>query len=180
MTDLNDPAVHEGYDPPDCAEASGINNADANNPTITYDADPADGDDLDAADVTDANAFQELSRGDGHLMATNACEIAADRPSDIPEDTAEQSIEFESNFSRTSSVVVEVFPFGNPGAPIPGMPPGCSLDVQFQHTQGDSSWAPFQSQRDWDIACWAKTHGTTSSAVDEFLAIPQVCAAVEH
>jgi hypothetical protein len=125
----------------------------------------------DAADVTDAIAFQELSQGNVHLPTTNASEIAVDSPSDIPENVA------QSNFLDPSSVVVDAFPFGNPGAPIPGVPQGRSSYERLRATLGDSNWAPFRSQRDWDIARWAKTHGTTSSAVAEFLAIPEVCAA---
>jgi hypothetical protein len=173
-TNSNGPALHEVDNHPN---ASGANNANAANSTITYDVHPANGVDLDAADVTDADAFQELSRGDGHLTTTNACEIAAETPSDVLEDAAEQSIEFESNFSGTSSVVIDIFPFGNPGAPIPGMPQGHSSYTRFQATQGDAVWAPFQSQRDWVIARWAKTHRTTSSAVNELLAFSDVCAA---
>ena len=132
--------------------------------------------DADPADAMDANVFQQLAQGDGDLTTPTACEIAVDRPSDLPEGSAEQSIEFDSHFSDTSSVVVDTFPFGNPGAPIPGMPQGPSSYEEFQATHGET-WAPFQSQRDWDVARWAKTHSTTSSAVAELLAIPDVCAA---
>jgi hypothetical protein len=77
---------------------------------------------------------------------------------------------------KTSSVVVDIFPFGNPGAPIPGVPQGRSSYAHFRATQGDTVWAPFRSQRDWDIARWAKTHSISSTAVSELLAIPEVCA----
>ena len=180
LTDSNGSAGREGHAPPDSADTSGIDNADANNPTITYDTHSPDGDNLDTADITDANAFQVLAQGNGHLMLTNSCEIAADSAPDTLEDNGEQSIEFESNFSRASSVIVEVFPFGNPGAPIPGMPPERPSYAPFQHTQEDSKWAPFQSEHDWDVARWAKMYGTTSSAVDALFAIPAVCAAVKR
>jgi hypothetical protein len=129
----------------------------------------------------DVDAFEVLSRGDGLLMTANTGEIAVDdsERSDAPEGLAEQSIEFESLFSDISTVFVDHFPFGKPGAPISrsGAPQGLSSYAQFRATQGDSIWAPFQSQLDWDVACWAKTHGITSSEVDEFLAIPEVCVA---
>ncbi|KAH9041565.1 hypothetical protein EDB85DRAFT_2242145 [Lactarius pseudohatsudake] len=41
-------------------------------------------------------------------------------------------------------------------------------------TFGSSIWAPFRSKCDWEIACWAKTRGPTSSAVADILAIPEV------
>ena len=152
----------------DNVDAIDADNADANN-SDAIDADHAD------ADAIDAHAFQQLSQGDLDLMSTNATEIAVDRPSDVLEVPAEQSIEFNSHFSDTSLVVVDVFPFGKPGAPIPGVPQGRSSYDVYQATQG-GNWAPFQSQRDWDVARWAKMHGTTSSAVADLFAIPEVCA----
>jgi hypothetical protein len=117
----------------------------------------------------DAVAYQFVPQGDG-TMTANVCEIAADRPPDAREGA---SIEFESTFTDTLSVVVENFPFGNPGAPIPGLPHGPSPYNDFGEDWGP--WGPFRSQRDWDIARWAKTHGTTSTAVAELLAMPGVC-----
>ena len=66
---------------------------------------------------------------------------------------------------------MESFPFGNPGAPIPGMPEEPSYEQSHA-----TPWAPFWSQCDWDIARWAKMHSTTSSAVADLLALPDVCA----
>jgi len=46
---------------------------------------------------------------------------------------------------------------------------------ESQHSaDGDAIWSPFMSQSDWLFACWAKMHGSTSSAVAELLAIPEV------
>jgi hypothetical protein len=168
-----------------------FNATDTNNPDA-MDVDPADATD---SDVSYADVFQVPSQGDGMftttsdtgeiavvepgnglLMTTNAGEIAADDPSDPPEDHADQTFEFESHFLDTSTVVVDGFPFGNPGAPIPGTTRSqTSYDV-FRARVGDSIWAPFKSQRDWDVARWAKTHSTTSTAVDDLLAIPEVSA----
>ena len=83
------------------------------------------------ADTSEIDTFQVLSGCDALLMMTNSGEIAVGGLSDIPEDLAEQSIEFESHFSDTSTVVVDHFPFGNPGASIPGA------------TQGQSSYDCF-------------------------------------
>ena len=139
-----------------------------------YDTNDADSDatsSMDARDARDVHAFQPLSQGDAHLTTTNACEIAVDRPPDVLEAPGEDSIEFDSRFSSTSSVLVESFPFGNPGAPIPGMPE----EPSYKQSHA-TPWAPFRSQRDWDIARWAKMHSTTSSAVADLLALPDVCA----
>jgi hypothetical protein len=140
--------------------------------------DGSDGDpamDIDAADGTDADASQILSQDDGDIATTDPCKIADDRPPDVlegsgVEGSGDHSIEFYSNFSDTSSVVIDAFPFGNPGAPIPGLPQDPTAYEQFQATRGET-WAPFKSQRDWDIAHWAKTHNISSSALDELLAI---------
>ena len=161
----NNPALHEIYDPPDAPNAD---NADVTDSMDTSDACPANAVDVDAADATDADVFQLLSQG-------HASKIAVDRPPDVLEGPAEQSMDF-SHFSDTSSVIVDRFPFGNPGAPIPGVPQGRSSYEQFQATQSEI-WSPFQSQRDWDVARWVKTHSTSSSAVADLLAIPEVYAA---
>jgi hypothetical protein len=126
--------------------------------------------DIDAADGTDADASQILSQDDGDIAMTDPCEIADDRPPDVLEGSGDHLIEFYSNFLDTSSVVIDTFPFGNPGAPIPGLPQDPTAYEQFQATCGET-WAPFKSQCDWDIAHWAKTHNISSSALDELLAI---------
>ena len=39
---------------------------------------------------------------------------------------------------------------------------------------GDNPWAPFNSQKDWEIARWAKLRGAGSTAFSELLAIDGV------
>ena len=68
-----------------------------------------------------------------------------------------------------STVVVERFPFGRLGAPIPDRPQSAS-----QAAFTGSQWGPFRSQLDWDMACWIKLRGGTSIAASELLAIPGV------
>ncbi|KAN0111330.1 hypothetical protein V8E52_008605 [Russula decolorans] len=156
-TDSNNPAFHDIYDPQSASDTSDVSDADVTNTMDTSDAHRASGVDV----------------GDVDLISTYPSEIAVDRPPDVLEVPAKQLIEFESHFSDTSSVVVDAFPFGNPGAPIPGVPQGRSSYELFQVTQ-EGIWAPFRSQRDWDIARWTKTHSTTSLAVANLLAIPEV------
>ena len=72
-------------------------------------------------------------------MTANTGEIAMDEPSDMPEAHAEHSIESKLRFSDTSTVVIDYFPFGNPGAPIPG------IAQRRSSTQQDSEWSPFHS-----------------------------------
>jgi hypothetical protein len=73
-----------------------------------------------------------------------------------------------------ATVVVERFP-GSPGIPIPGVPRGTSARESERDTSRESMWAPFRSQKDWEFAHWVKTDGSSSSAVDNLLAIPNVC-----
>lgn len=133
--------------------------------------------DADATDALDADAFQQLSQNDGNSTTTNTGEIAVDGPPDDLEGPAEQTIEFDSHFSDTLSVVVDVFPFGNAGAPMPGVPPGLSAYELLRLTRR-GIWAPFQSKRDWNLARWVKTHSTTSSAVAELLSEHEVCHSI--
>ncbi|KAJ3915181.1 hypothetical protein F5877DRAFT_92392 [Lentinula edodes] len=43
----------------------------------------------------------------------------------------------------------------------------------------DNKWAPFASRMDWEIARWAKLHGTGSTAFSELLAIDDVSEALQ-
>ncbi|KAI9454588.1 hypothetical protein BJY52DRAFT_1205245 [Lactarius psammicola] len=58
--------------------------------------------------------------------------------------------------------------------PNPDTCQGPSVYELTRNELGDSVWAPFQSQCDWEFACWAKTCGVTASAVTDLLAIPEV------
>lgn len=41
---------------------------------------------------------------------------------------------------------------------------------------GDNPWAPFNSQKDWELARWVKLRGPGSTAFSELLAINGVCS----
>jgi hypothetical protein len=120
----------------------------------------------DPADVTDANAFEALSQGNNHSTAT------VPDPVIVNETLERQYIQIEAEIlDESSTVVIDHFPFGGAGMPIPDRPHGSEPD---QATHVDSVWAPFLSQHDWEIARWAKMHGPTSSALTELLALPEV------
>ena len=135
---------------------------------------------LDLADVADADAFEALQQGDGISTATSLPDQPAiDESLVIPEaeGSIEQEPEIETGILSTgSTLVIDQFPFGSPGAPIPGIPQGRSTyELHQAAVGGDTVWAPFQSQCDWLFAHWAKMRGPTSSAVTDLLAIPEVC-----
>ena len=80
----NGPALHI-YDLPDAYNDYDTDNADSNATSF-----------MDARDARDVHAFQPLSRGDVHLMMTDACETTTDRPSDVLKASGENSTEFDS------------------------------------------------------------------------------------
>ena len=75
-----------------------------------------------------------------------------------------------------TGVFVKRFPLGNPGTHLPGAQRGTSIYESSQAAFGASKWAPFHSQCDWEIAHWAKMRRPSSLAMEELLAIPEVCA----
>jgi hypothetical protein len=80
----------------------------------------------------------------------------------------------DSDWCPHSDLEVVHFLHGSAGAPVPGAHQGQSLYDASQEALGSSPWAPFRSQCDWEIAHWAKMCGPTSSALTDFLAIPEV------
>lgn len=80
-------------------------------------------------------------------------------------------------------VIIDRFPFGSPGAPLTGLHDSTSRNGSSPAgvgLRGDSIWAPFHSECDWEFARWAKLRGPTSSAVTDLLAIPEVCTSLNH
>ena len=133
------------------------------------------------ADVTDADAFEKLQ---GHATklpratildqrSTGGLHIATNpNQGGFDEQTSLQTNWFEADDpDTTSTVVVNQFPFGSLGAPIPGMPHRTSTYEASQDTSMESMLAPFQSKKYWQIACWAKTSDASSSDVGDLLMI---------
>ena len=132
----------------------------------------------DPADITDADVYEELAHDDPFQVVTHDPAIPDELP-DVPQDLEESANQNEAGNLGTipkSTVVVDQFPHRSAGAPIPGIACGSSAQGPHQDMHGDSVWAPFNSQRDWLFAHWAKTHGPTSSAVTRLLEIPGVRA----
>ena len=127
---------------------------------------------IDPADVVDADALEALSQGNNFPTVTNPDQRAVDAILEDPDEGFRVNLD-DSDAETTSTVTVERFPFGSPGAPIPGRPPGPST-YESQVTLAASVWAPFRSQCDWELARWAKMRSPTSSAMTDLLAIPTV------
>src|SRR5882757_7270756 len=140
---------------------------------------------LDAANVMDADAYEELQvyanelhratiPDQGGINSLNAAMIP-DQGKGVDEQRSLQTNQIEADDpDTTSAVVIDRFPSGSLGAPIPGMPCGTSVYEPWRDTCMESIWAPFWSQKDWEIAHWVKTRGSSSLAMDDFLAISDV------
>jgi hypothetical protein len=132
----------------------------------------------DPVDTADANAFEILSG------ITNFRPVVTPEPEPVsgppslpppPEDTQPPIPEARtSNQEARPTWFIDRFPHGHPGAPLSDTLEGSSFYESTRNELGDSVWAPFRSQCDWDFARWAKTCGATASAVTELLAIPEV------
>lgn len=141
----------------------------------------------DPVDAMDADTFDVLTQGVVHSVATFPNQSAGNETTGVSEapmaQTMAQTIPFNVPNEETSPIViVDHFPLGSVGAPIPGVrqasrqarqgPLAHALD---QATAVESAWAPFISECDWKVAHWAKTRGPTLSAVTDLLAIEEVC-----
>lgn len=136
-----------------------------------------------AEDVADANTYEALSRCQDPPppnSTTQAPSAPLPPPSSHPDatDHPDYSVAAVTGLMagcETPVLIVDSFPSGSAGAPIADGSPNCMGPGSAQELPRHNIWAPFRSQQDWEIARWAKRHGTTSSAVTELLAIPEVC-----
>ena len=128
----------------------------------------------------DADAFEVLTQGTIHSAATIPDQYSGDGTaggSEVPATPVTvPTIQFDvPNAETPPAVIIDHFPSGYAGAPIPGAPQGPMAHELDQDAAAESAWAPFNSQCDWKVAHWAKTRGITSSAVTDLLAIDGVC-----
>ena len=143
---------------------------------IDFDDELEENPDPDPTDAMDADAFEELAQ------STN---VFTDQPTvnetpEVPEGPVQQTNHTEAgNLEATSTVVIDRFPSRTAGAPIPDMPRAFSAYESREHELPGSVWAPFKSRYDWEVACWAKLHGPSSSAVTKLFDIPEVCASYQ-
>ena len=140
-------------------------------------------DTADPADSIDADILETLSH-EFNCSATNGPEQHSATPEELPLAGSQSSDPVPpppTHFERgvlggTSQLIVDGFPHGSAGAPIPGACEGSNIYQSTRETFGTSMWAPFHSQCDWEIARWSKMRGPSSSAVAELFAIPEVRA----
>ena len=124
------------------------------------------------ADLADADAFEVLTEHNVHPgpAVPNHRAVDSDTTAEPSNAATEQVVPFDvPDAERSQTVVIDHFPSGNVGAPIPGMARESNEDTATQ-----SIWAPFVSQCDWEVAHWGKMRGPTSSALTDLLAIGEV------
>src|SRR6266702_238344 len=149
-------------DPTDAANDADPIDADNN-------ADSADADnDTDPADATDADLLEVLANDHS---ATNPeqdhpVEVQSPAPSPIEQQPptplpTHSTLPDADSLDAPPQLVVDRFPQGSPGAPIPGEHQGSSVYHTSRVAFGASVWAPFHSQCDWEFAYWAKMRGVT-------------------
>lgn len=150
---------------------------------ISEDTANAAEDATDATDATDADLLEALSND--HPTTTNLEQdrrVSAQTPAPaafvepVPTPPRSTMQPEADRLHAAPEIFVERFPNGDPGAPLPGVPQESSIYHSSQVAFGASTWAPFHSQCDWEIARWAKMRGPSSSAMEELLAIPEVRA----
>jgi hypothetical protein len=131
----------------------------------------------DAADITDADAFQDLGQNTDFFseLAPGTDQPAiGDLPGAHDHEEVQANQQEAGNAETMPAVIIDYFPSGWAGAPITSMARGTSIYKSCQDTHANSEWAPFTSQGDWLFARWAKTQGLTSSLLDNLLRMPQV------
>ncbi|KAF8262863.1 hypothetical protein EI94DRAFT_1808163 [Lactarius quietus] len=140
-------------------------------------------DTMDATDAKDTDLQESLTNYD--LVTTNPEEDHTDEaqfatsPSPPPKEgpmEAPPALPLIEALPppRLAPLVIDHFPHGDLGAPVPDSHHGSSRYQTSQESFGALVWAPFCTQCDWDIAHWAKMRGPTSLAMEELLAIPEV------
>lgn len=178
---------------PEGADPTGRDTAHTVDATRTSDAANANldaahtSDPVDASDSADADLLEEMESCPSSFTNPEPDQpVEVQTPAPLtpplvepqpPATVPMQPTEPDANSSDTShQVIVERFPHGRPGAPIPGAAEGASIYHSSHEAFGTSVWAPFHSQCDWEIAHWAKMRGPSSSAMAELLEIPEVRA----
>ncbi|KAH8999683.1 hypothetical protein EDB86DRAFT_3075750 [Lactarius hatsudake] len=139
----------------------------------------------DTADAVDANVWEALVQDIEPTVDTDqghasGVQLSPSPPSETPHPLTsppDPPICNGSDSNTTGSqaqVIVDSFPHGVPGTPMPDPFQGQSDHRSREDAINTSVWAPFHSQCDWEIALWAKMCRPTSSALTELLQIPEV------
>jgi hypothetical protein len=152
--------------------------ADTARAVTTNDSDDADIEDpADVADLTNADVYKQITN---NAMAYPKQEPLVEEPTQPCSDESHVDpptppIQCNGGDSHPH-LELTVVPFmqGSASALVPGAHQGSTIYRSTQQVLGSSTWAPFQSQCNWEFARWVKLRRPTSSAVMDLLAIPGV------
>jgi hypothetical protein len=134
----------------------------------------ADNEDAFENDLFDGEALEMTSQGKNLPSPLKFAPEFTNNYLIESDSTNQSSSQIEaSDLDTTPTVFINNFSFGHAGAPI-AAPHHSAVTWSGVTPPGDSIWAPFCSQRDWEIAQWAKMHGLTSLAFLVLLAINEV------
>jgi hypothetical protein len=140
------------------------------------DSNASEGDVYDVEDsfegkLSDGDVFESVSQGKKLTTSWKFAQILTNNYLIESDSLDESDSEIEaSDLDTTLTAFIKKFPFGRPGAPTVA-PHTTGSGVT---PSGDSIWAPFSSQREWEIAEWAKTEHMTASAFTKLLALTEV------
>jgi hypothetical protein len=125
----------------------------------------------DTTSATDADTYEMLQAQVDHSAAI----VPEPVPTLPSESSTLPSIQLKTNeLDHPPSVIVDQFPHSSPGVPISGAHQGSPMDDSGHDVLGESIWAPFHSDCNWEIAHWAKMCSPTSSVLTDLLVVPGV------
>jgi hypothetical protein len=96
------------------------------------------------ANITDTNAYEALYQTNPPSSETEPLNDGEPLLVPPPENTFDISIQPETRNSETAlTLTVELFPYGQPSAPITDTPQGTTIYESTQDTLEELVWAPF-------------------------------------
>jgi hypothetical protein len=158
-----------------------------------FDADHSNDNRSNAANHPDTDSdtdsdMEELDVGipawptnDADIVALDVEVPQAQFPSAEPELAEGRPLEGEPDLPNyptphDADVVIEQFTEGRAGAPVDNRGVPAHIKYQNKVNNPDNIFEPFNSKLDWEFAQWAKTQGSSSSAVTDLLSIEGVSA----
>ena len=119
-----------------------------------------------------ADEWDSMDEHDSVVDVPNCSQVPDSRANKVP-------LRFPVSASSTvmEKLEIEDFPEDSAGKPIDQPTLGRSGFMAYQsQLNGNSSYAPFASKTDWEVARWAKLHKISLAAITELLQIEGVCS----
>jgi hypothetical protein len=149
----------------------GNGNGDGNESRDDVAVDDDDDDEFDFLEHYFGNGWEPDITSQGSVNEPDELEDDLDLENDGSEPLPAK---FIAGMQLCSEPVVVKFPNPNAGASIGTDGNSGYHDYQTKVKNSGSSWAPFKSKMEWEIARWAKIRGPGSTAFDELMQIQGV------